>query len=134
LDKQPLQAGSIQNNLVAAHKFHVAATRKKAEQNSDGAVARTAVASGAGAGQGLIHDAADRAGAAAALGTAAEAAVDLAGGPWGARRRDGGTDILVGEDVTGTDDHGNAGAWVSGTRYTHPVTQALTKIKRKMLL
>ena len=55
--------------------------------------------------QRLIHDAPDGAHATAALGAAAEAAIDLAR----PARRGGGdraTDIVVGEDVAGADDHG----------------------------
>ena len=58
----------------------------------------------AGAGQRFVHDGADRAGAAAALGAAAEAAIDLRRG----MRRAGahGTpDIVVAQDVAGTDNH-----------------------------
>src|SRR2546423_1220385 len=52
------------------------------------------------------HDALDRAGAAAAFGAAAEAAVNL---PCGTRQihppADGGADIVVGQNVAGADDH-----------------------------
>jgi hypothetical protein len=67
-------------------------------------VGAAAARTGRGA-QRLVHDAPDGAHAAAALGAAAEAAIDLAG----PARRGGGdraADIVVGEDVAGTDDHG----------------------------
>lgn len=52
----------------------------------------------------LVHDAADRPRTAAALRAAAETAVDLAGHAWriGA---DHGPNLMIGQDVTGTDDH-----------------------------
>ena len=53
----------------------------------------------------LIHDLADGAGAAAALGAAAEAAIDLPGRARPRLRRDGGTDIVVGQNVAGANDH-----------------------------
>jgi hypothetical protein len=53
----------------------------------------------------LIHEAADGARAAAALGAAAQTAIDLAGQ---ARplRLDGGADILIAQHIARTDDHG----------------------------
>ena len=74
-------------------------------------VGAAAARAGCGA-QRLIHDAPDGAHAAATLGAAAEAAIDLAGPP----RRGGcdrAADIVVGEDVAGTDDHGkpDPGFW-----------------------
>lgn len=52
----------------------------------------------------LVHDGPNRPGAAAALGAAAEAAIDLARH---ARRigPDHRTDLVVGQDITGADDH-----------------------------
>lgn len=72
-----------------------------------GMVVLAAGTAGLGAGpQGLVDDGLDRAGAAAALGIAAETAIDLLGisrqGPAGIH---GVTDIVVAEDVTGTDNH-----------------------------
>jgi len=52
----------------------------------------------------FIHDAPDGTHTTAALGTAAETAIDLAG-PAGRRGGDGAADIFVGQDVAGTDDH-----------------------------
>ena len=53
----------------------------------------------------LVHEAADGERAAAALGAAAETAVDLAGrAPL--LRRDGGADILISQHIARTDDHG----------------------------
>ena len=66
----------------------------------------------------LVHDVADGARAAAALGAATEAAIDL---PRRARthlRRDGGADIVVTQDVAGTDDHGGP---LMGTLICNPV-------------
>ncbi len=59
--------------------------------------------------QGLLDDGLDGARTAAALGTAAKTTVDLLGIP-GKRFRtsDRTADIVVGQDVTGTDDHGNS--------------------------
>jgi len=52
----------------------------------------------------LIDDLSDGTGAAAALGAAAETAIDMASGP--ARRRGGsGTYLLVAQYVAGADDH-----------------------------
>ena len=53
----------------------------------------------------LDHDAADGARAAAALGAAAEKAIDLAGREH-PLRLDGGADILISQHIAGTDDHG----------------------------
>jgi hypothetical protein len=63
---------------------------------------------GAASGRGiqrLVHDLADGAGAAAALGAAAEAAIDLPGRTRRRLRRDGGADIVVAQNVAGADDH-----------------------------
>lgn len=58
--------------------------------------------------QRFIHDFLDGACAAAALGAAAEAAIDL---PGGTRQflDHGIADVVVGQDVTGTNDHGLIG-------------------------
>jgi hypothetical protein len=68
---------------------------------------RAAGAAGLGAGsERLVEDLLDGACAAAAFGAAAEAAIDLPGGArQGIRSRHGGADIMVGEDVAGTNDH-----------------------------
>ncbi|MDQ0354612.1 hypothetical protein J2S22_001536 [Rhodoplanes tepidamans] len=74
-------------------------------------VVRVAAAGGTagavlGAGQQrLVHDLADGAGAAAALGAAAEAAIDLAGHPRAALRHHV-ANLAVRQDIAGTDDHG----------------------------
>jgi hypothetical protein len=57
-----------------------------------------------GAGQGFVHDLANSANAAAALGAAAEAAIDLSGGAR-RRRRHGAPHFMVAQHVAGTDDH-----------------------------
>src|SRR5262249_2609816 len=59
----------------------------------------------AGASDRLVHDAADGARAAPALGAAAEAAIDLAGGPGIAALMDRGTHVVIAEHVAGTHDH-----------------------------
>ena len=80
-----------------------------------GLVLRTAVraarAAGLGAGaQRLVDDLLDRARATAAFGAAAETAIDLPRGAGKAiGRRDGGADILVAQDVAGTNNHGKVG-------------------------
>jgi hypothetical protein len=68
---------------------------------------RGAAAAGRAAGEGFVHDLADGAQAAAALGAAAEAAVDLRGGTR-RRRIHGGTHLMVAQDVAGTDNHETA--------------------------
>jgi hypothetical protein len=57
-----------------------------------------------GAEQGLVHDLADRTRATAALGAAAETAIDLTGGARRGRGH-GGAHFVVGQDVAGADDH-----------------------------
>jgi hypothetical protein len=58
------------------------------------------------AGQCFVHDAPDRARTAAALRTAPETAVDLASGS-GSRGRDhGAADVMVGQHIARTNDHG----------------------------
>ena len=66
-------------------------------------------AAGLGAGtQGLVDDRLDGACAPAAFGAAAEATVDLLGIAGKVRRSvDGAADILVADDVTGTNNHEN---------------------------
>ena len=66
-----------------------------------------APATGGGRGiQRFVHDLANGAGAAAALGAAAKAAIDLASRARTHLRRDGGADIVVTQNVAGADDHG----------------------------
>ena len=70
--------------------------------------ARTALTAGAaGARDGLVHDAADGPRATPALGTAAQATIDLAGGSRRPLGRECGANVLVGQYVARTDDHGN---------------------------
>ena len=74
-----------------------------------GLAVRASGAAGLGAGaQSLVNDGLDGARASAAFGAAAEAAIDLLGI---ARKRlgsvDGAADILVADDVTGTNNHEN---------------------------
>ena len=54
----------------------------------------------------FVHDLADGAGAAAALGAATQATIDLAGGAGTLFRLTGGPNILVAQYIAGTDDHG----------------------------
>ena len=58
----------------------------------------------------IVDDRPDGARAAAAFGAATEAVIDLLGAPWKIvlRRADGQADILVADDVAGTDDHESA--------------------------
>jgi hypothetical protein len=60
---------------------------------------------GAGAGDGLVHDPADGARTATALGAAAEAAIDLTGGPRRFRAGERRADVVVGQHIAGTNDH-----------------------------
>jgi hypothetical protein len=68
------------------------------------ALKRAAAAPGR-AGDGLVHDPLDGAGAPTALGAAAKTAIDLAGRAGSHRRGDGATDIVVAEHVAGANDH-----------------------------
>src|SRR3954451_21330500 len=68
-------------------------------------IRRAAVAAGLRGTERLVHDLADGAGAAAALGAAAEAAVNLPGRARPRLRRDDGADIVVAENVAGADNH-----------------------------
>ena len=76
-----------------------------------GGAVRAARAAGLGAGtQGVVNDGLDGARAPTAFGTAAEAAVDLFGIPGEVLRAiDRTADIVVGQDVTGTNNHENEG-------------------------
>jgi hypothetical protein len=94
------------------------------------ALQRTATAAGR-AGDGLVHDALDGAGAPTALGAAAETAIDLAGSAGGHRRGDGAAHIVVAEHVTGADDHEQKPNCRARTRYMYELPQALIRIKRK---
>ena len=80
--------------------------------------ARAALAdSAAGTRDGLVHDAADSPCATPALGAATQAAIDLAGGsrrPLGGER---GANVLVGQYIARTDDHGNPGVPARLVRY-----------------
>src|SRR5262245_63280882 len=82
--------------------------RKRRLSNDDLVALRSARAAAAGRRDGVVHDAADGARAAAALGAAAEAAIDLTGRPrrlLGADRR---AHVVVAEHVARTDDHGRS--------------------------
>ena len=68
-------------------------------------MAGTAAAGGRSPFESLVHDPADGAGTAAALGAAAETTIDLPGRTRPRLRRDGGADIVVAQNVAGTDDH-----------------------------
>src|SRR5262249_45246442 len=71
-------------------------------------VARTALPGGhASPGDRLVHDAADGAGAAAALGAATEAAIDLTGRARGSLGRERAAHVVVAQHIAGADDHGS---------------------------
>ena len=74
---------------------------------SGGRVVRASGAAGLGAGaQGFVNDGLDGARASAAFGAAAEAAIDLLGIAGKVLRRlHGAADIVVADDVTGTNNH-----------------------------
>jgi hypothetical protein len=55
--------------------------------------------------QSFVHDLLDGPGAAATLCTATKASINLPRRTWRTRSRNGITDIMVGEDVAGTDNH-----------------------------
>ena len=68
--------------------------------------------------QGLLDDALDGAGASATFGAAAEAAIELLGAARQIFRRVNGTaDIVVGEDVAGTNNHGTLSPSVMRTYF-----------------
>ena len=74
----------------------------------------------------IVHDPLDGAGAASTLSGAAETAIHLAGRAW-ARGGvfDRGADVVVGEDVAGTDDHGLGIKYCSVSSIAlFPVTQS----------
>jgi len=78
---------------------------KITEKNS-GRLTKSATTAGAGrAIQRLIHDLADGAGAPAALGAATQATIDLPGRTGTDFRRDGGANIVVAQNIAGTNDH-----------------------------
>jgi len=67
------------------------------------------LATGLGAAERFVHDAADGPGASPALGATAKAAIDLAGGARGSRVAGKyRPDVVVGEYVAGADDHRRA--------------------------
>jgi hypothetical protein len=76
-----------------------------------GVAVRASGTAGLGAGtQRLVDDGLDGAGAAATLGAAAEAAIDLLGiARQVIRGADGAADIVIAKDVAGTDNHTNGG-------------------------
>src|SRR5262249_9254111 len=81
---------------------------------------------------GLIDNAADRARATAALGAAAEAAIDLARGARCLAAIERRADVLIAQHVARTDDHGDQGSWavvssLCNYRYMRPRRQAKTK-------
>jgi hypothetical protein len=94
------------------------------------AVRATCAASlGAGA-QRLVDDRLDGARAAAALGTATETAINLLGIPGEIfRALDGITDIVVGKDVAGTNDHKSSGG--SSVKRSFSILESMTGCKRK---
>jgi hypothetical protein len=94
------------------------------------ALERTAAAARR-AGDRLVHDALDGAGAPAALGAAAKTAIDLAGSAGSYRRGDGATDVVVAEHVTGADDHEQGRILLSSERYMYELAHGSIRIKKK---
>jgi hypothetical protein len=92
--------------LVSANTNGAASTAKQPENCRNSARIRAAAAGRGGAIEGLVHDPPDGASAAAALGAAAQAAIDLPSRAWrrfGADRR---ADVVVAQHIAGTNDHG----------------------------
>jgi len=81
-------------------------------------IAAVALAAGAAPRrQRIVHDLADGARAAAAFGTASEAAIDLRGGarPRFGSMMHGRSHVMIGDHVAGTDDHGATTPGAIGT-------------------
>jgi hypothetical protein len=82
----------------------------------------------------FVHDAADGAHAAPALGAAAEAAIDFTGG---ARRRlvarKRGTDVVVGQHIAGADDHSKSARRRVSTNRNYSVPRAEDDFNQNML-
>jgi hypothetical protein len=93
--------------LVSANTKSAASTTRSGQKRSDSGllVMGAAVAGLFGGAEGLIHDLADGTGAATALCAATETTIDLPSRTWPRFRRAGGADILVAQNVAGTDDH-----------------------------
>src|SRR5271167_2963478 len=92
---------------------------------------RAAGAAGLGASaQGIVDDGFDGARAAAAFGAAAEATVNLLGIPGKVFRAiDRAADIVVGQDVAGTNNHENGGSF--GDAVPHEILKSPIGCKRK---
>ena len=97
---------------------------------------RAAGAAGLGASaQGIVDDGRDGARAAAAFGAAAEATVNLLGIPGEVFRAiDRTADIVVGEDVTGTNNHGSGRSRGDATATVTEILKSATGCKRKSRL
>jgi hypothetical protein len=87
------------------------------------------------ASQRFIHDAADSAGAAAALRAAAEAAIDLIGGRRAGRSVvESGPHIAIAEDVAGTNDHCGTNSRPGWTTFDVSHAQPACKKKNAVLI
>src|SRR5215469_5071668 len=105
---------------------------KRRLSNDDLVALRSACAAAAGRRDRVVHDAADGARATAALGAAAEAAIDLPGGSWRLLGADHRAHVVVAQHVARTDDHGGLavpGGFSSlcNYRYMRRARQAKTK-------
>src|SRR2546429_9163185 len=79
---------------------------KRRLSKADLVALQTARAAAAGRRDRIVHDAADGARATAALGAAAEAAIDLPGRSWRLLGADCRAHVVVAQHVARTDDHG----------------------------
>jgi len=84
--------------------------------------------------QSLVDDRLDGARASAAFGAATEAAINLLGAAREIRRTDGTADIVVGEDVTGTNNHGSGRSRGDATATMTQILKSATGCKRKSRL
>ena len=85
--------------------------------------------------QGLVDDRLDGARAPAAFGAATEAAIDLLGATREIHHRiDGAADILVGEDVTGTNNHESGRSRGDATATVTEILKSAPRCKRKSRL
>src|ERR1700730_7516812 len=107
----PDSSGRINRSLVQNVSKQAGATRgnrrsarpKRRLSNDDLIALRSARAAAAGRRDRIVHDAADGARATAALGAAAEAAIDLPGRSWRLLGADCSAHVVVAQHVAGTD-------------------------------